>query len=104
MRFKEIVSTQKIIDTEKDIEYDGLVDTEVINILNKQDMMIKQLVKDRNSWKDDALHYTNIMSIFSREISVLQDTGDINRFVEIYYEYCIDRANELKEKLEKGVE
>ena len=40
MRFKEIVSTQKIIDTEKDIEYDGLVDTEVINILNKQDIMI----------------------------------------------------------------
>ena len=50
------------------------------------------------------MHYTNIMSILSREISILQDTGDINRFVEIYYEYCTDRANELKEKLEKGVE
>ena len=104
MRFKEIVSTQKIIDTEKDIEYDGLVDTEVINILNKQDIMIKHLVTDRNSWKDDALHYVNIMSILSNEIHVLQETGDINRFVEVYYNYCIDRANKLKEKLEKGVE
>ena len=36
-RFKEIVSTQKIVDTVKDKEYDGLVDTEFINLINKLD-------------------------------------------------------------------
>lgn len=36
-RFREIVSTQKIVDTVKDKEYDGLVDTEFINLVNKLD-------------------------------------------------------------------
>lgn len=36
-RFHEIVSTQKIVDTVKDKEYDGLVDTEFINLVNKLD-------------------------------------------------------------------
>lgn len=36
-RFKEIVSIEKIVDTVKDKEYDGLVDTEFINLVNKLD-------------------------------------------------------------------
>lgn len=36
-RFKEVVSIQKIVDTKTDVEYDGLVDTELINLINKLD-------------------------------------------------------------------
>lgn len=41
MRFKEIVSTQKIVDTATGIEYDGLVDTELIDLMNRMDNTIK---------------------------------------------------------------
>ena len=41
-RFKEIVSTQKIVDTETGIEYDGLVDDELLDILNDQDDKIRE--------------------------------------------------------------
>lgn len=34
-RFKEIVSTQKIIDTKTGVEYNGLVDEELIEIINE---------------------------------------------------------------------
>ena len=33
-RFKEIVSTQKIVDTYTDIEYNGLVDDELLMLIN----------------------------------------------------------------------
>ena len=34
-RFQEILSTQKILDTEPGIEYDGLVDREFLELVNK---------------------------------------------------------------------
>lgn len=34
-RFKEILSTQKILDTETDIKYDGLVDREFLELVNE---------------------------------------------------------------------
>ena len=36
-RFYEIISTQKIVDTVKDKEYNGLVDTEFVDLANKLD-------------------------------------------------------------------
>ena len=40
-RFQEILSTQKILDTETDIEYDGLVDREFLEHIN-------ELVEEKN--------------------------------------------------------
>lgn len=34
-RFHEIISTKKILDTETGIEYDGLVDREFLELVNK---------------------------------------------------------------------
>lgn len=34
-RFQEIISTQKILDTETNIEYDGLVDREFLELVNE---------------------------------------------------------------------
>ena len=34
-RFKEIISTQKILDTETGIEYNGLVDREFLELVNE---------------------------------------------------------------------
>ena len=34
-RFQEILSTQKILDTETDIQYDGLVDREFLELVNE---------------------------------------------------------------------
>ena len=34
-RFKEILSIQKILDTETDIKYDGLVDREFLELVNE---------------------------------------------------------------------
>ena len=45
LRFKEIVSTQKIVDTKTDKVYDGLVDDELldeINLLDKQYRILKE--------------------------------------------------------------
>lgn len=36
-RFQEIVSTQKIVDTRTGKEYDGMVDTEVLRLMNDID-------------------------------------------------------------------
>lgn len=33
-RFKEIVSTEKIVDTETGIEYNGLIDDELLDLIN----------------------------------------------------------------------
>jgi hypothetical protein len=40
-RFQEILSTQKILDTETDIEYDGLVNREFLEHIN-------ELVEEKN--------------------------------------------------------
>ena len=42
-RFQEIVSTQKIKDTETGKEYDGFVDTELLILINEIDKENKQL-------------------------------------------------------------
>lgn len=34
-RFKEVLSLQKIVDTKTGIEYDGLVDTELLKLINQ---------------------------------------------------------------------
>lgn len=39
-RFKEIVSTQKIIDTKTGLEYNGLVDDELMEIINELAMKV----------------------------------------------------------------
>lgn len=45
-RFKEIVSTQKIIDTETNIEYYGLIDSELLKLFNEREEYIKELEED----------------------------------------------------------
>lgn len=45
-RFKEIVSTQKIVDTETGIEYDGLIDDELLDLMNEQEEQIQLLKKE----------------------------------------------------------
>ena len=42
-RFQEILSTQKIKDTETGKEYDGFVDTELLILINEIDKKNKQL-------------------------------------------------------------
>lgn len=47
-RFVEIVSTQKIRDTESGIEYDGLIDDRLLKKLNETERFRKYNRKERN--------------------------------------------------------
>ena len=40
-RYVEIVSTETILDTEKQVRYFGIIDTRLLNVLNDQDSLIK---------------------------------------------------------------
>ena len=64
---------------------------------------VRELEKEKDFWKSCALGYSNSFSIFSREVEVLQETKDINRFVEMYYRYCKERYEELLKGKEDGV-
>ena len=48
-RFQEILSTQKILDTETGIEYDGLVDTEFLELVNE---IVKEKEKYFKMWEN----------------------------------------------------
>lgn len=50
----------------------------------------EQLKKEKDSWKNIACQDLSKWSIFSNEVSVLQGTRDIDRFLEKYYRYCAD--------------
>ena len=57
-RFQDILSTQKILDTETGIEYDGLVDREVLELVNEiveEKEKYPEIVKmNTNQTKEDA--------------------------------------------------
>lgn len=48
-RFQDILSTQKILDTETGIEYDGLVDTEFLELVNE---IVKEKEKYLEMWEN----------------------------------------------------
>jgi len=69
-RFKEIISTQKIIDTTNNIEYDGLVDTELLIVMNQlsdEILFMKKCLKEEllevtltmNNNEDELNHESN---------------------------------------------
>lgn len=47
-----IVSTQKIVDTITGTEYNGLVDDDLLSIINKQDYQIILLKEENNKLKN----------------------------------------------------
>jgi len=47
-----IVSTQKIVDTITGTEYNGLVDDDLLSIMNKQDYQIILLKEENNKLKN----------------------------------------------------
>ena len=56
-RFKEIISTQKIIDNTTNKEYNGLIDEELLNLINQlniENTILKEIIKE--------LSYTKIQS------------------------------------------
>ena len=56
-RFQEILSTQKILDTETGIEYDGLVDREFLELVNEiveeKEKCLEMVKMNTNQTKED---------------------------------------------------
>lgn len=57
------------------------------DLLNKQDKEINDLKKEKDSWKGSYCNCMSFFSILSNELSILQETKDIDGFVENYYKY-----------------
>lgn len=58
---------------------------------------LNEIDREKGFWKAETCAYVNAMSIFSREIDVLIETGDIDHFVDIYMKYCKDTAERCEE-------
>ena len=54
----------------------------------------EQLRQDRDNWKNISCQDINKWSIFSNEVNILQETRDVDRFLEKYYKYCEDMIKE----------
>ena len=63
---------------------------QIVDLLNSLSEENERLRKEKESWKGIACTDLSKWSIFSNEVSVLQETRDIDRFIEKYYEYCAD--------------
>lgn len=70
-------------------------------IANELCTLLNTLDTEREEWKICSSSSLSSFSIFSNEVSVLQETRDIDRFIEMYYKYvkqCLDRYEGLKER------
>lgn len=63
---------------------------EVVELLNTIHEENQELKEEKESWKSIACRDLSKWSIFSREVSILHETRDIDRFLEKYYKYCAD--------------
>lgn len=62
-RFKEIISTQRIVDTWRDVEYHGLVDTEFLDFVNERENQLLSEIEDLQNILDDILGSDNHYSL-----------------------------------------
>lgn len=85
-RFKEIISTQKIIDTETNIEYYGLIDNELLKLFNEREEYIKELAED----------LTKTMKFIGKQKSESIVEVDFDEFIQM----CKD-VNTLRDKEEQ---
>lgn len=85
-RFKEIISTQKIIDTETNIEYYGLIDSELLKLFNEREEYIKELEED----------LTKTMKFVGKQKDESIVEVDFDEFIQM----CKD-INTLREKEEQ---
>lgn len=56
-RFKEIISTQKIIDSKTGVEYNGLVDDELMEIINELAMKV-------DKYEEESIIYSKYLKWF----------------------------------------
>ena len=64
-RFQEIISTQKILDTETDIEYDGLVDREFLELVNEiAEEKEKYFEIGKNEYESSQRRHLHRLSVF----------------------------------------
>ena len=64
-RFQEILSTQKILDTETGIEYDGLVDREFLELVNEiVEEKEKYFEMGKNEYESSQRRHLHRLSVF----------------------------------------
>ena len=63
-RFQEIISTQKILDTETNIEYDGLVDREFLELVNEIVEEKEKLYEWKNKNANQVKRHLHRLSVF----------------------------------------
>ena len=64
-RFQEILSTQKILDTETDIKYDGLVDREFLELVNEiVEEKEKYFEIGKNEYESSQRRHLHRLSVF----------------------------------------
>ena len=67
---------------------DTMDDAEIlVDRLNEQEERIRELEKEKESWKNSVCHDMNLKSMLSFEISKLTETKDIEKFLDFYYKY-----------------
>ena len=72
------------------------------NLLNDLWTQIVELEKEKDSWKSNSCSYVNFFSILSNEISILQETKDIDRFIDKYYKYYPYNGFKNEDKINGG--
>ena len=76
-RFQEILSTQKILDTETDIQYDGLVDREFLELVNKiVEEKEKYFEMGKNEYESSQRCHLHRLSVF-QEYAQKYERGSI---------------------------
>lgn len=98
-RFQEILSLKKIKDTKTNIEYDGLVDTEFLKLINEIDEENHSLKIQRQKQNNEQriMNTKHIYRVFDKEtnhtLAWFTDSEDLFYMTEWYsdeIEYCVE--------------
>ena len=97
-RFKEIISTQKIIDTVNNQEYDGLIDDELLELINKiAETENAMRIKKYNN-KEELL---NDLYIIEYKLKITKEIH--TNYMEIKYRKEYNKIEELIDNIEQEI-
>ena len=104
-RFKEIVSTQKIVDNNTGREYDGLIDDELLDIINELAEKNEQLKADNNRLVNEtakvvAEHQRKVFDLIEERIKHYSHkpvSAPISQPMSVNFDADMDRLARLSE-------
>ena len=96
-RFKEIISTQKIIDTQTGKEYDCLLDNDLFDLINELAEENKELKKEKKSKRKTKYIHQHIIKITYPYKTDVEDTKCMIKHIKS----VITRETGVKPRIEE---